>query len=65
MRMTNSNPNGAGYRLALSKAGSMRAESQQEQTVYYGPAIDLLGAYEDIGTPEELMELKRRFGTKK
>lgn len=65
MRMTISNPNGTGYRLPLSNAGSMEAKWQQEQPVYYGPAVDLLGAYEDIGTPTELMELKMRFGTKK
>lgn len=35
-------------------------EWQQDQPVVYGSIADQLGAYEDIGTIEELRELKAR-----
>lgn len=63
-RMTIQNPNGT-YRLPMSRGGSFRQEWQQEQTVLYGKIIDRLGAYEDIGTPQELAQLMETYGIKK
>ena len=64
-RMTIQNPNGAGYRIPMSRAGSIRQEWQQEQPVIYGPIADRLGKYEDLGTIQELAEMKRQFLEKK
>ena len=59
-RFTIPNPNGAGYRIPACRGGSFRTEWQQDQSVIYGSIADRLGAYEDIGTIEELRELKAR-----
>lgn len=61
-RMTIKNPNGS-YRIPMSRGGSIRHEWQQEQTVLYGGPVDRLGAYEDIGTPQEFALLKKNYGT--
>lgn len=63
-RMTRRNPNGT-YRLPMSTALSVRTEWQMEMPVMFGNPIDRLGAYEDIGTPEEFAKLKMFYGTKK
>lgn len=63
-RMTRRNPNGT-FRLPMNTALSIRTEWQQEQPVMFGNPVDRLGAYEDIGTPEEFSALKRMYGTKK
>lgn len=49
----------------MSRAGSIRQEWQQEQLVIYGPIADRLGKYEDLGTIQELEEMKRQFLEKK
>ena len=49
----------------MSRAGSIRQEWQQEQPVIYGPIADRLGKYEDLGTIQELEEMKRQFLEKK
>lgn len=59
-RLTIANPNGAGYRIPGCRAASLRLEWQQEQTVLFGSVADRLGEYEDLGSVEELRELKRR-----
>lgn len=59
-RFTIPNPNGTGYRIPACRGGSFRTEWQQDQSVIYGSIADRLGAYEDIGTIEELRELKAR-----
>lgn len=59
-RLTIPNPNGAGYRIPACRGGTFRTEWQQDQTVVYGTIVDRLGTYEDIGTIEELRELKAR-----
>ena len=60
-RFTIPNPNGAGYRIPACRGGNFRIEWQQDQPVVYGSIADRLGAYEDIGTIEELRELKERI----
>lgn len=40
-------------------------EWQQEEPVFFGTAVDKLGAYEECGTLEEFQQLKKRFETKK
>ena len=59
-RFTIPNPNGAGYRIPTCRGGTFRTEWQQDQSVVYGSIVNRLGAYEDIGTIEELRELKAR-----
>ena len=59
-RLTIANPNGVGYRIPSCRATSLRLEWQQEQTVLFGTIADRLGEYEDLGSVEELRELKRR-----
>ena len=45
---------------------TIRLEWQQEDVVVFGEVANLLGAYEDLGTPEELRELlKTKTGLKK
>jgi hypothetical protein len=56
MRMTIKNPNIGTYRAPLNKMGGIRIEWQQEIPVVYGSLVDLLGRYEDLGTPEEIRE---------
>lgn len=63
-RITRQNPDGT-YRLPAEGARSVRMEWQQERPVFFGVPIDLLGRYEDLGTPEELRALKTLYGTKK
>ena len=65
MRLTRKNPNGS-YRIPMSTQKTLRLEWQQEDIVVFGEAANLLGAYEDLGTPEELRELlKTKIGIKK
>ena len=59
-RLTIANPNGVGYRIPSCRATSLRLEWQQEQTVLFGTIADRQGEYEDLGSVEELRELKRR-----
>ena len=59
-RITIANPNGAGYRIPGCRASSLRLEWQLEQSVLFGTVADRLGEYEDLGSVEELRELKRR-----
>ena len=57
MRLTRKNPNGS-YRIPMCTQKTIRLEWQQ--------VANLLGAYEDLGTPEELRELlKTKTGIKK
>ena len=58
-RLTIANPNGVGYRIPGCRAASLRLEWQQEQTVLFGTVADRLGEYEDLGSIEELRELKK------
>ena len=58
-RITIANPNGTGYRIPGCRAFSIRLEWQQEQTVLFGTVADRLGEYEDLGSVEELRELKK------
>lgn len=45
---------------------TIRLEWQQEEVVVFGEVANLLGAYEDLGAPEELRELlKTKTGIKK
>ena len=60
-RMTIKNGNGS-YRLPLSKGKTIRQEWQQEQPVWFGEPVNKLGAYEDIGTPEEFAFLMKHYG---
>ena len=65
MRLTRKNPNGS-YRIPMSTQKTLRLEWQQEDVVVFGEVANLLGAYEDLGTPEELRELlKTKTGIKK
>lgn len=56
MRLTRKNPNGS-YRIQMSTQKTLRLEWQQEELTVFGEVANLLGAYEDLGTPEELREL--------
>lgn len=56
MRLTRKNPNGS-YRIPMSTQKTLRLEWQQEELTVFGEVANLLGAYEDLGTPEELREL--------
>lgn len=58
-RLTIANPNGVGYQIPGCRASSLRLEWQQEQTVLFGTVADRLGEYEDLGSIEELRELKK------
>lgn len=60
-RLTVKNPNGKTYRIPASRAGSVRMEWQQDQSVIYGSIADRLGAYEDLGSPEEFAELLKLY----
>lgn len=65
MRLTRKNPNGS-YRIPMCTQKTIRLEWQQEEIVVFGEVANLLGAYEDLGTPEELRELlKIKNGIKK
>lgn len=61
-RLTVKNPDGVTYRLPLSNGPSFRQEWQYDQTVLFGTMVDKLGAYEDLGTPEEFRELIAKSG---
>lgn len=53
-RMTMKNPQNAGtYRLSELKI-------QRENGSVFGEAVNKLGRYEDLGTPEEFEELKKK-----
>ena len=41
----------------MSTQKTLRLEWQQEELTVFGEVANLLGAYEDFGTPEELREL--------
>lgn len=56
MRLTRKNPNGS-YRIPMSTQKTLRLEWQQEELTVFGEVANLLGEYEDIGTPEELRGL--------
>ena len=56
MRLTRKNPNGS-YRIPMSTQKTLRLEWQQEELTVFGEVANLLGAYEELGTPEELREL--------
>ena len=58
-RLTIANPNGVGYRIPGCRASSLRLESQHEKTFHFGTVEDRLGEYEDLGSIEELRELKK------
>lgn len=45
------------YRIPMSTQKTLRLEWQQEELTVFGEVANLLGAYEDLGTPEELREL--------
>ena len=65
MRLTRKNPNGS-YMIPMCTQKTIRLEWQQEDIVVFGEVANLLGAYEDLGTPEELRELlKTKTGIKK
>ena len=58
-RLTIANPNGVGYRIPGCRASSIGLEWKQYQTVLFGTVADRLGVYEDLGSIEELRELKK------
>lgn len=58
MRLTRKNPNGS-YRIPMCNQKSLRLEWQQEDLTVFGEVANLLGAYEDLGTVEELKELQK------
>lgn len=58
MRLTRKNPNGS-YRIPMCAQKTLRLEWQQEDLVVFGEIANLLGAYEDLGTVEELKELQK------
>lgn len=41
----------------MSTQKTLRLEWQQEELTVFGEVANLLGAYEDLGTPEKLREL--------
>ena len=41
----------------MSTQKTLRLEWQQEELTVFGEVANLLGAYEDLGMPEELREL--------
>ena len=63
MRSTLRNPNGS-FRLLMSRFGDFKIEKQQGERVMFGELVNELGQYEDLGTIEELRNLKRRYGKK-
>lgn len=63
-RLTNKNPNGT-YRIPGNRVESMRMEWQQDTPVFFGTAVDKLGKYEDLGTPQELALLKEQYARTK
>lgn len=56
MRLTRKNPSGS-YRIPMCTQKTLRMEWQQEELTVFGEVANLLGAYEDLGTIEELKEL--------
>jgi hypothetical protein len=63
--MTIKNPgNSDSYRAPLNRTGEIEMKWQQETPVFYGEMVNLLGRYEDLGTPEELEKLKHKNGPK-
>lgn len=56
------NPNGAGYRVPISKMGDFEVKKQQGEHFLFGELVDELGQYEELGTIKELTELKKRWG---
>lgn len=56
MRLTRKNPSGS-YRIPMCTQKTLRMEWQQEELTVFGEVANLLGAYEDLGTIEELQEL--------
>ena len=52
-RLTIKNPNGS-YRLIMS---SMDIRLEGDPLTMFGDIADRLGAYEDIGTPEEIRDI--------
>jgi hypothetical protein len=57
-RLTRRNPNHT-YRIPMADQKTIRLEWQQGSLNVFGELADRLGQYEDLGTVEELMELKR------
>lgn len=56
-RMTRKNPDGS-YRLPADRMECFRMEWQQELPVFFGAAVDKLGAYEEYGSPEDFRRLQ-------
>ena len=54
--ITRINPDGVTYRLPMFQDMSCRLEVQNGLPVLFGSIVDLLGKYEQLGTPEELMK---------
>ena len=61
MRLTRKNPNGS-YRIPMCTQKTIRMEWQQEELNVFGEVANLLGEYEDLGTPKELRELLKQKG---
>ncbi len=57
-RLTRRNPNHT-YRVPMADQKTIRLEWQQGSLNVFGELVDRLGQYEDLGSIEELMELKR------
>lgn len=59
MRLIRKNPNGS-YRIPMCTQKTIRMEWQQEELNVFGEVANLLGEYEDLGTPKELRELLKQ-----
>lgn len=59
MRLTRKNPNGS-YRIPMCTQKTIHMEWQQEELNVFGEVANLLGEYEDLGTPKELRELLKQ-----
>ena len=54
-RMTLKNPNNQGYRIPMSRAGTLRIESNGRFSDIFGDMVNRLGQFEDLGMePDEI-----------
>ncbi len=55
-KLTRKNPDGS-FRIPMMNGISLRIENQQDMSVLFGTIADKLGAYEALGTPEEISRI--------
>lgn len=58
VRLTRKNPSGS-YRIPMCNQKTLRLEWQMDDLTVFGEIADRLGAYEDLGTVDELRELQK------